>query len=132
MSFNIDALLQLGELDRKLIEVRQRLVRAPRLAAPQRQRVATVTSALEQLATKTKPGQRETTRVEGEAEAEAGPRSGAARRKRPNPNRLPRRHGAAGHFSDCRALGTGLDFAELAKKMGLRLAHGAAETMKWP
>lgn len=72
MSFNLEAMLQLGDVDASLNRLRRRLGHAPGLAAPQQQRVDAAKAELETLKDETKLNQREVTRLEGEATAKKG------------------------------------------------------------
>ena len=65
----LQPLIELGHIDRDLIAARRKLKNAPRLAAPQEGRVLEAKNALAKISNETKAGQREATRLEGEASA---------------------------------------------------------------
>lgn len=69
MMSDLEAILALGELDRKLAPVRRRLDQTSRLAAPQEHRAAEARAALAALDDKLKHGTLEIKRIEGEAKA---------------------------------------------------------------
>lgn len=69
MSFDLPAILTLGELDRRLIAARKRLAAAPQQAAPQEQRVASSKGDIQRLTDEAKHTERDVKRLEGEAEA---------------------------------------------------------------
>lgn len=72
MSFNLKALLELGELDRQLIDLRKRLARAPEQSAAQEARVKAAKVELAALIDAAKQGTRNVAKFEGEAEAKKG------------------------------------------------------------
>jgi predicted nucleic acid-binding Zn-ribbon protein len=67
MSFDLQAILELGELDQKILRLRGRLKRAPDLAAPQRSRVTKADNELTSIGEEGKAGLREVKRLELEA-----------------------------------------------------------------
>ena len=67
MSFDLQAILELGELDQKLLRLRARLKRAPDLAAPQRARVDKAKKELAAIDGEGKLGLKEVKRLELEA-----------------------------------------------------------------
>jgi len=66
---DIDALFELGEVDRDLIATRRRLADAKRIAAPQQSRVNDAKAALQEVLDKSKRGGREVKSLEADAKA---------------------------------------------------------------
>lgn len=69
MSFDLQAILILGELDAELIRLRNRLARAGEQSAPQQARVVGAKLDVDKLKSEAKLANREVKRLEGEAEA---------------------------------------------------------------
>ncbi len=69
MSFDLDSILRLGDLDSKLIDVRRRVKMAGVQSAPQKERVDASKTELAKLVDQSKTGNRDVARLEGEAEA---------------------------------------------------------------
>jgi predicted nucleic acid-binding Zn-ribbon protein len=69
VSFNLEAILTLGEIDAELIRLRQRLARAPEQSAPQGERVLVSKVEVGRLKDEAKLANRKVIKLEGEAEA---------------------------------------------------------------
>jgi predicted nucleic acid-binding Zn-ribbon protein len=69
VSFNLQAILTLGEIDADLIRLRERLARAPEQSAPQEERVVTAKAECERLKDAAKLANRGVKKFEAEAEA---------------------------------------------------------------
>lgn len=69
MSFDLSVILELGELDRKLIRLRKRRDAAPDMAAPQRARVEKAKRELTQIAEQDKESAKQVKRLELDAKA---------------------------------------------------------------
>jgi len=69
VSFDLQGILRLGDLDREILGARRRLRNSTSLAAPQRGRLEVAETELARMKEQTKLSQREVTRLEGEAKA---------------------------------------------------------------